>query len=434
MKTVGVTALMAGAAMAWPMNMDMITGGLQADAQAKWLEARDMLENSIAERQAIASPQGAGALPLTPPPFDAKAQYVSNQGDHKFIAPGPGDERGECPGLNAMANHGYIPRNGRATIQQFINGTETVFGMAKDLGGFLAIFGAVVDGDGSSWSIGGLPHTGILGSHNNYETDSSPIKSDLNQYGSNTKFVMSQFMNLYNRQPNAATANYNLDVLRQFRKDRFTESINKNPYFAYLPFGGIEVSQAAFTFIYRFMSNKSAENPEGILNKNVLKSFMSVTGPENNLKHTPGYERIPDNWYKRNPSDEYSITYFQTDILYLAEADPRILSVGCNKGKVNTYSPIDPATLTGGAYTAQQIAANPLCFATAFTKAEIPLITGLQLTNPLVAPLVSALNTATSGMNCAAIGAVNQSALTACPGFSFYGGPSGPVAPGAIQS
>ncbi|KXS99931.1 hypothetical protein AC578_903 [Pseudocercospora eumusae] len=393
MKTVGVTALMAGAAMAWPMNMDMITGPLQGGAKAKWLEARDMLEASIAERQAIASPQGAGALPLVPPPFDAKAHA-------QVSTPWP---------------------------TMFINGTETVFGMARDLGGFLAIFGAVVDGDGQSWSIGGLPHTGILGSHNNYETDSSPIKSDLNQYGSNTKF-------LYNRQPNAATANYNLDVLRQFRKDRFTESINKNPYFAYLPFGGIEVSQAAFTFIYRFMSNKSAENPEGILNKNVLKSFMSVTGPENNLKHTPGHERIPNNWYKRNPSDEYSIPYFQTDILYLAAADPRILSIGCNKGQVNTYSPIDPATLTGGAYTAQQVAANPLCFASAFTKAEIPLITGLQLTNPLVAPLVTALDSATSGMQCADIGAVNQSALSACPGFSFYGGPSGPVAPGAVQS
>lgn len=74
-------------------------------------------------------------------------------------------------------------------------------------------------------------------------------------------------------------------------------------------FAGIEVSQAAFTFIYRFMSNKSAEYPEGVLNKNVLKSFMSYSGPENNLTHTPGYERIPDNWYKRNPSDEYSIPY-----------------------------------------------------------------------------------------------------------------------------
>ena len=65
-----------------------------------------------------------------------------------------------------MANHGYIPHNGVATIQQFIDGTNTVFGMARDLGGFLALFGALVDGDGTSWSIGGNIRQGIGGSHN----------------------------------------------------------------------------------------------------------------------------------------------------------------------------------------------------------------------------------------------------------------------------
>jgi hypothetical protein len=34
-----------------------------------------------------------------------------------------GDQRGPCPGLNAMANHGYLPHNGVATVQQFIDGT-----------------------------------------------------------------------------------------------------------------------------------------------------------------------------------------------------------------------------------------------------------------------------------------------------------------------
>ena len=196
--------------------------------------------------------------------------------------------------------------------------------MAQDLSTFLAVYGAVVDGDGTSWSIEGVPHTvsfvqpfrhgfcmltranqGIAGSHNNYEADSSPLKSDLNQYGSNERLIMSQFYTLYNMQPNAATANYNLDVMRQFRQKRFQESISKNPYFSYLPFGGNLVTQAAYTFIYRFMSNKSAAYPEGVLNKAVLKSFMAITGPENNLKWTKGYERIPDNWYKRNDADQY---------------------------------------------------------------------------------------------------------------------------------
>jgi len=40
--------------------------------------------------------------------FDPKLQYVSNQGQYAFVAPGPGDQRGPCPGLNAMANHKYV--------------------------------------------------------------------------------------------------------------------------------------------------------------------------------------------------------------------------------------------------------------------------------------------------------------------------------------
>lgn len=99
--------------------------------------------------------------------------------------------------------------DGRATIQQFFEGTQTVFGMApvcrlprrwiklaytlQDLAGFLAVYGAVVDGNGLGWTIEGGPHVGIGGSHGNYETDSSPLMGDLNQYGDLSKLIMSQF-------------------------------------------------------------------------------------------------------------------------------------------------------------------------------------------------------------------------------------------------
>ena len=55
--------------------------------------------------------------------FDPKTQLISTTGDHQFIAPGPDDARGPCPGLNALANHGYLPRNGRANVVQFIQAT-----------------------------------------------------------------------------------------------------------------------------------------------------------------------------------------------------------------------------------------------------------------------------------------------------------------------
>ncbi len=40
--------------------------------------------------------------------FDPKTQYVSTTGQHAWVAPNSalGDQRGPCPGLNALANHG----------------------------------------------------------------------------------------------------------------------------------------------------------------------------------------------------------------------------------------------------------------------------------------------------------------------------------------
>lgn len=106
-----------------------------------------------------------------------------------------GDVRGLCPGLNAAANHGYIPHNGVGTIGDFISGTNEAYGMSLDLGGFLAVYGAVFDGNLLGYSIGGptqnseLPLNNILGalgapqglsgSHNKYEADISPTCGDL---------------------------------------------------------------------------------------------------------------------------------------------------------------------------------------------------------------------------------------------------------------
>jgi hypothetical protein len=121
-----------------------------------------------------------------------------------------------------------------------------------------------------------------------------------------------------------------------------------------------------------------------------------------------------------------------TDVLYFTSTNPQLSLVGCNQGKVDTYQTIDASTLSNGAYTAAQAAANPLCFGTEFVLAELPGLTGL--TSSLLAPLVSNLKSVTKALNCASIGSVNTSALALCPGFTLYGGPTAPVAAGAIQS
>lgn len=135
--------------------------------------------------------------------FDPTTQYVDVTGAHAFVARDfdAGDQRGPCPGLNALANHNFLPHNGVADIPTIISAVNQVYGMALDLATFLAVYETVFDGNPLSldpgYSIGGptadssnilgnlfgsvgAPQ-GLSGSHNKYEADTSPTRGDLYQ-------------------------------------------------------------------------------------------------------------------------------------------------------------------------------------------------------------------------------------------------------------
>lgn len=261
--------------------------------------------------------------------------------------------------------------------------------MGLDLATFLAIYGAVLDGDLEQWSIGGislaLPSTlggllsaptGLDGSHNKYESDVSPTRGDLYERGNNYLLQMDQWNDFYS-QP-LGPYGYDLTTLTNFRAKRFQQSIDRNPYFFNGPFTGVAVQPAAYTFIYRFMANKSAEYPEGYLDATVLKDFFSITGNPGNFKYTPGWERIPDNWYKRAIGDEYTIPFFNTDLTAAALQYPQFLDVGGNTGTTNSFTGVDLSSLTGGVYNAQNIfqGNNAQCLAYQFAQQVciVPLV------------------------------------------------------------
>jgi Peroxidase, family 2 len=54
--------------------------------------------------------------------FDPQDQLVSVTGQYAYASPAADEIRGPCPGLNAAANHGYLPRSGIASIEQTISG------------------------------------------------------------------------------------------------------------------------------------------------------------------------------------------------------------------------------------------------------------------------------------------------------------------------
>jgi hypothetical protein len=77
------------------------------------------------ERQSLPSnlplsSQEGNSGPIPSLQFSAADQFVDVRPGttHQFIAPGPNDKRGPCPGLNAAANHGFLPRSGITTVAQ----------------------------------------------------------------------------------------------------------------------------------------------------------------------------------------------------------------------------------------------------------------------------------------------------------------------------
>ncbi|KAG9942110.1 Cloroperoxidase, partial [Aureobasidium melanogenum] len=355
----------------------------------------------LQERQAGAA--AAQALFEPVPIFNAAEQYVnvSKGSGHEYVAPGPNDLRGPCPGLNAFANYNFLPHNGYATIQQFIDTTNEVVGMGPDLAAFLAVFGAAVDGDGTSWSIGGTPGpgvggplsglgNGISGSHNKYESDASPTRPDLYEAGNDYKTVAKQFEQLISMSPGGQVT---LDSLTAFRSVRFDTQIANNPYFFNGPFTGVAVQPAAYTFIYRFMANHSAEAPYGYLSYDTIKSWFGITGSQGSYVANQGQEQIPDNWYKRAIAYPYSIPYFLGDLVNAALLHPKFLNIGGNLGKTNTFTGVDVTNLTGGVFNTAGLLQgnNAACFAFQFAAQAKPDV-ALSVFNVLNKALGSVLS------------------------------------------
>lgn len=317
--------------------------------------------NELKANKRQAGADAATAVFEAVPTFDLEKQYidVSPGSGHEFVPPGPGDLRGVCPGLNAFANHNFLPHNGYATVQQFIDITEEVVGMGADLSAFLAVLGALLDGDLTSWSIAGTPPagvggllaqegTGLVGSHNKYENDVSPTRPDLYESGNNYITGADAFQHMIDVSPGGLVT---LDSLTTHRSNRWDRSLNNNPYFFNAPFPGLLVQSAAFTFIYRFMANHSEANPTGFLEYSVIQSWFGISGENGNYTAMQGHERIPENWWRRSLTAPYSIPYFLADTVAAAALHPKFLDVGGNlDNKTNNFAGVDIQNLTGGVF------------------------------------------------------------------------------------
>ncbi|KAI0533778.1 Chloroperoxidase [Xylaria digitata] len=328
--------------------------------------------------------------------FDPLTEPIDVSGKHAFKAPNfeNGDQRGPCPGLNALANHGYIPHDGIVSLLEVIEKANTVFGMSLDLVGILAGVATAYNGNPLSlnpgFSIGGIsPKSnnilgnlfgllgeprGLDGSHNTIESDSSATRDDL--YNTGNAHTMN--LTLFQKMLDSVEGDFiTMDDLADRAVERFHESIATNPTFYYGPYTGTIARNAGYAFMGRFLSNHTKEHPfGGHLSKEVVSTFLGVSIKNGKQVYREGHERIPENWY-RLPVD-YSLIDYNLDLVAWAVKHPILLSIGGNQGEVNTFAGVNIADLTGGVLNVTTLLEgnNLICFALNVLKTLTP--TGLS--------------------------------------------------------
>ncbi|KAJ3528841.1 heme-thiolate peroxidase [Coprinellus aureogranulatus] len=178
-----------------------------------------------------------------PPPLEFNGTKLVNDADHPWQPAQPGDIRGPCPGLNTLAAHGYLPRNGVATPSQIVQAVQEGFNMESGTARFVTYAAFLVDGNlvTDLLSIGGKTDLtgedtgppaiiGGLNTHAVFEGDSSMTRGDA-FFGDNHSFnqtLFDQFVDYSNRYGGGF---YNLTVAGELRRRRIEESIATNPEF-----------------------------------------------------------------------------------------------------------------------------------------------------------------------------------------------------------
>ncbi|KAG4424266.1 hypothetical protein IFR04_002670 [Cadophora malorum] len=173
------------------------------------------------------------------------------------------------------------------------------------------------------------------------------------------------------------------------------------------------------------MANHSDAFPEGSLTKEQLMSFFAISGESGNFKYSPGWERIPDNWYKRAIGDEYTIPGFLADVLDHAGKYPPFLNISGNTGSPNSFFTADLRSLTSGVFSgADLLDGNNLeCFLLQVSQAPTPDSLGgaetqIGIKDQLLTPLRTTISERLGALACPKLDNIDKSQYNFFPGYN----------------
>ncbi|KAJ7237416.1 Cloroperoxidase [Mycena rebaudengoi] len=145
----------------------------------------------------------------------------STQDDHKWIPPKATDVRSPCPGLNTLANHGFLPRSGKKiTIPMMLDAADKGFNMAAETILAASKFGMLCGNDVLTLDLD------ALNLHNLIEHDASLTRGDA-ALGPNLRFNETIFKTL--AEANPGVDYYNATSAGQVQQKRLAISLATNP-------------------------------------------------------------------------------------------------------------------------------------------------------------------------------------------------------------
>ncbi|KAK7039906.1 Chloroperoxidase [Favolaschia claudopus] len=193
---------------------------------------------------------------------------------HQFIAPKATDIRAPCPGLNTLANHGYLPRNGRnVTVDMIVQGSLDGFNAGVDAILPFAKFGLLASNVASTVNLDELVLHGLI------EHDASLSRVDA-ALGDPLHFSEQIFSTLAHSNPGVNY--YNTTSAGHVQFARLADSLKKNPNVTNTPHEfKIRTRESAFYL------SVMGEPLTGI----APKKFVNIFFRENRLPIQEGWKR-----------------------------------------------------------------------------------------------------------------------------------------------
>lgn len=298
-----------------------------------------------------------------------------------------------CPGMNTLANHGFIARDGITDLNEVVDACQNVFNMGWDLSVVITMV-ALVLGDGDlvsrKFSIGcdatdrtaAVPliagsQPGLNG-HNNFEADASMGRNDFFlAEGDNFSLNGTKF----GRMVEVTDGEFSVAGLSKYREECWHRSQSENPNFFFGPAGLLLYGDAAF--LPKLMASGSRDYK---IDTETVATFFGAYQKEDGSWEYGHNETIPENFINRE--EAYNLVDEVHAILEMYLQRPVLFGGNTAEGHFNG---IDFGAIKDGKIDADVSVDDALCLIYQLLTSPMP-----GLLNGVTKPLTGALDFITS--------------------------------------